>query len=108
VCEYLRLAPKIVDSSTIEIDHTLKAQDKVLAICEAMGALVIINSIGGMSLYSTSAFAARSINLQFLKSIPFVYPQFGQPSFPWLSILDVVMFKHRHDIDFLLKDVECV
>lgn len=105
VCEYLRLAPRIVDSSTIDIDHTLKAQDKVLAICEAMGASVYINSIGGMSLYSTSAFAARGIDLQFLKSMPFVYPQFGQPFVPSLSILDVMMFNDASEIGKTLQNV---
>ena len=105
VCEYLNIHSKIVDSSTIDIDHSLKAQNKVIAICEAMGASVYINSTGGMSLYSTSAFAARGIDLQFLKSMPFVYPQFGQPFVPSLSILDVMMFNEASEISKTLKNV---
>ena len=37
-------------------------------------------------------FAARGIELQFLKSRPFEYGQFGAAFVPWLSIVDVLMF----------------
>jgi hypothetical protein len=102
VCDYLRITSKTIHSSTIDIDHTLKAQNKVLAICEALGASTYINPIGGTSLYSKAAFTARGVNLQFLKSMPFEYSQFGEPFVPWLSIVDVVMFnKPETTCDYL-------
>ena len=52
VIEWLDIPTKIVISSSIDIDHTLRAQDKVLAICDAMKATTYINAIGGIDLYS--------------------------------------------------------
>lgn len=92
LCAHLALQTEIRVSSTLSFDNQLKGQDKVVAICQATGAQHYINSIGGTELYAKPDFAARGIELQFLKSRPFEYPQFGQPFVPWLSILDVLMF----------------
>ena len=51
-CEHLGVATEIGISSGIAIDHDLKNQDKVLALCEAVGASTYVNAIGGMRLYS--------------------------------------------------------
>ncbi len=91
-CRHLAIGTEIRVSSTIAYDHGLKAQDKVLAICEAVGAAEYINAIGGTELYTREAFAGRGIALHFLKSRELEYPQFGQPFVPWLSIVDVLMF----------------
>src|SRR5262245_29107222 len=37
-CEYLGIRTKIAKSSDIQIDHSMKGQDKVIAICENVGA----------------------------------------------------------------------
>lgn len=79
-------------SSTVSVDHALTGQDKVLALCEALGATTYINPMGGVDLYSRSDFAARGIELRFLQPLPLEYAQFGQPFVPWLSIIDVLMF----------------
>lgn len=92
LCAHLALETEIRVSSTLSFDNELKGQDKVVAICQATGAQHYINPIGGAELYAKPDFAARGIELQFLKSRPFEYPQFGQPFVPWLSILDVLMF----------------
>lgn len=92
VADHLGIRTPVVVSSTIPIDHALKAEQKVLAICEALGASRYINSIGGKDLYSREAFAARGIELQFLQARPIEYPQFAHPFVPALSIVDVLMF----------------
>ena len=79
-------------SSDIAIDHDLKNQDKVLALCSAVGATTYINAIGGIELYSKETFRAKGIELQFIKSKSFEYEQFGNAFVPWLSIIDVMMF----------------
>ena len=91
-CQYLGITTVIKVSSSNGIDHTLKNQDKVLALCEAVGADTYVNAIGGMELYSTETFRQRNIELRFIKSSPFEYLQFGAPFVPWLSIIDVMMF----------------
>lgn len=70
----------------------MKGQDKVLALCESVGATTYINSIGGIELYSREVFKDDDIELKFIKPKPFEYPQFGASFVPWLSIIDVLMF----------------
>jgi WbqC-like protein family len=92
VCEYLGISTEIKVSSDIAIDHELKNQDKVLALCEAVGASVYVNAIGGMELYSKEAFLDKEIGLRFIQSNSFEYTQFDAEFVPWLSIIDVMMF----------------
>jgi hypothetical protein len=91
-CEHLGIATEIRISSGIVIDHDLKNQDKVLALCAAVGATTYVNAIGGMELYSKETFREKGIELKFIKSKPFEYAQFGDAFVPWLSIIDVMMF----------------
>lgn len=91
-CEHLEINTEIRISSEIAIDHDLTGQDKVLALCEAVGAATYVNAIGGMQLYSKNVFWERGIELKFIKSIPFEYPQLGNEFVLWLSIIDVMMF----------------
>jgi len=93
ICEHLGITTEIRISSGIAIDHSLKSQDKVLALCEAAGASTYVNTIGGMELYSKETFREKGIELKFIKSKPFEYAQFGAEFVPWLSIIDVMMFK---------------
>lgn len=92
VCRYLGIGTRIVPSSSLVIDLALKAQDKVLALCTAVGASMYVNAIGGQELYTREDFRARCVELKFLKTHPIEYPQFGEPYVPWLSIIDVMMF----------------
>ncbi len=92
LCEHLGIKTEIRISSEIAIDHKLKGQDKVLALCKAAYADTYINTIGGVELYAKDDFRTQGIDLQFIKARPFVYSQFGAPFVPWLSIVDVLMF----------------
>lgn len=97
ICEHMGVTTEIRISSDISIDHELKSQDKVLALCEAVGASTYVNAIGGMELYSKETFLERGIELKFIRSLPFEYPQFGNEFVPWLSIIDVMMFNSKND-----------
>lgn len=103
-CSYLGIDTPIKISSNIEIDHNLKSQDKVLALCKALGADTYINAIGGMDLYERDDFATEGIELNFIRSKSFEYEQFGAPFVPWLSIVDVMMFNTKaHITDLITK-----
>lgn len=88
----LALASEVRVASTIDADHSLRGQERVLALCEALGADTYINPPGGVDLYRREDFAARGIALKFLRPKPLLYPQFGGAFVPWLSIVDVLMF----------------
>jgi hypothetical protein len=108
ICKYLVIDTEIRVSSKIAIDHSLKNQDKVLALCEALGASTYVNAIGGMDLYSKETFREKSIELKFIKSKPFEYPQFGNEFVPWLSIIDVMMFNPKNRIVHILEEYEFI
>lgn len=95
---YLEIPAKFVVASTISINHELKSQDKVIAICKARNADTYINPIGGIELYSKDDFKKEGINLQFLKPSEFVYKQLSDNFIPWLSIIDVMMFNSKDDV----------
>ena len=98
VCKHLGPTTEIRVSSGIAVDHELKGQDKVIALCEALGADCYVNPIGGVDLYSKEAFKSRGIDLKFARSKPFKYRQFDNAFVPWLSIVDVMMFNPAHEI----------
>jgi len=106
---YLDIQTKIIVSSTIPIDHQLKAEDKVIAICKALNAERYINPIGGQALYNKETFSNQNLELCFLQSEPFEYAQFGNGFVPWLSILDVLMFNDKNTVkDYLSKAYQLI
>ena len=92
MCAHLCIRCEIRASSAIAIDHQVKAQDKVLALCKALSADRYVNAIGGMEMYSKEEFSTVGIALNFIKSHACEYKQFGKEFVPGLSIVDVLMF----------------
>jgi hypothetical protein len=103
VCAHLGITTKIIVSSEVDIDHQQRAQDKVLALCEALDATAYLNAIGGVELYSKKTFQEKGIELQFIKSLPFEYAQYSEPFVPWLSIIDVMMFNPLSGVQQSIK-----
>lgn len=101
---YLDIKTSIVISSTVNIDHNLKSQDKVLALCKARNATQYINSIGGTELYNKETFSQRGIKLNFIKSNPIQYKQFNDNFISWLSIIDIMMFNSKEQIKEYLNN----
>ena len=95
---YLEICTPLVVSSTVAIDHSLKAERKVLALCTALGATRYVNFAGGRALYAAPAFAQQGLDLRFIQSRPIEYRQHAAPFVPSLSILDVMMFNSREAV----------
>lgn len=102
ISSYLELETKIYLSSKINKNNALKGEDKILAICESLGAKVYINSIGGTDLYKKENFFRKDIDLRFLKPEPLSYKQYSKSFIPNLSIIDVLMFNSKEDIKLML------
>lgn len=105
-CKHLGLPTRLRTASEIPADHSLRAQDRVIAIASRIGADRYINPIGGTDLYSRTCFAEAGIDLRFLQAGPIEYHQFGKPFVPWLSILDVLMFNGTERTRHLLSNYE--
>lgn len=99
---YLHIDTPILISSQLEKDCSLKCTDKVINICEILGADVYINAIGGYKLYDKAQFASRNIDLKFIKTDIVPYRQLNGEFIPSLSILDVMMFNSVEEIGVML------
>lgn len=108
VCEHLGLYPRWHFSSAVPKDPALRGQDKVLSLCESLGAKQYINLPGGEALYDRDAFARRGVALSFIRPRQVTYPQFGAPFVPNLSIIDVMMFNDREQCARLLQEYNLV
>lgn len=95
---FLEIDTKVTISSAINIDHTLKSKDKVIAICKNLDATTYINAIGGQELYNVEDFKNHKLDLKFIKSSLLNYKQYKNEFIPWLSILDILFFNEKQDI----------
>jgi hypothetical protein len=98
IMNYLDMKTKITLSSTININHQLKSEEKVIAICNYMGANIYINPIGGVNLYNQDRFKSQNLILRFQKAHIFSYIQFNNNFIPSLSIIDVMMFNSKDEV----------
>lgn len=109
---YLGLTPTLIASSSVYENTHLKAQERILDICNQEGATRYINPIGGMELYDRERFAEAGITLDFIRSERVEYPQFNRGNsdtfVPWLSILDALMFNDVPTVKELLTQYELV
>ena len=98
ICDYIGIQTKIVVSSGIEKNNSLRSQEKILDICIRLKANQYINAIGGQDLYDAATFNEHGIKLKFIQPLPLVYKQFGNSFISSLSIIDVLMFNDRDAI----------
>jgi hypothetical protein len=101
-CKYLGINTSLILSSSIDMDHSLKAERKVMEICKKLNSKNYINTIGGKELYNISDFNDAGINLNFIKTKKIEYKQFDNEFVPWLSIIDVMMFNSKEEINRML------
>lgn len=108
ISEYLGITTEIIVSSQIEMDHSLKSQERVLEICRKLSTTVYINPIGGLELYDSESFKFNGIDLKFIKSKNVEYKQFDNEFVPNLSIIDVMMFNSSDEVKKMLNMYELI
>jgi len=64
---------------------------RILEICRQEGAATFVNAIGGIALYDRAEFRSNGVELYFVETQPFTYPQRAPQFVPDLSIIDVLM-----------------
>jgi hypothetical protein len=102
LCNYLEIRTEIIISSQLNIEDKLRAEERVISICKHLGAKDYINPIGGLSLYDKNVFMQNEMTLYFLQSDLFKYKQFSDKFIPWLSIIDIMMFNSKAEIQKML------
>ncbi len=103
ITDYLGIKTKIIFSSSIEKDNSLRAEAKVIDICKSVGATDYINAIGGQDLYDKESFMDHGLGLEFIKSDLDVYKQFDGDFVSHLSIIDIMMFNAKETIAAMLE-----
>ena len=105
VCAYLDIHTKIVMSSVIEKDRSLKAQARVIAVCKNLNTNTYVNAIGGKSLYAKEIFEKNGLELKFLRPHldRITYKQFGSSFVLGLSIVDLLMFNPSQEARIFLE-----
>ena len=104
----LGVESRILRSSALGKRSEKKGQDRVIEICQELGATCYINAIGGRTLYTNEAFAKSGIDLKFLKPHLKCYDQGADSFVPGLSIIDVAMFNGLQGTSAMLADYELV
>ena len=102
IAGYIGITTPMRLASGLRTGNELRSQERVIAICEELGADVYINPIGGKELYQKEDFRQRGIELQFLRYTPVAYRQSGSEFVPSLSIIDVMMFNEPAAVRNLL------
>ncbi|MDC0362089.1 WbqC family protein [Halioglobus sp.] len=108
ICEYLGIEATWYISSELKYDKALSGQERVLAICDEMGATHYINAEGGQTLYDKGVFSSRDKQLSFLQTKTTPYSQFSNTFTSHLSIIDVMMFNDKAQCMKLLQGYELV
>lgn len=103
ILNYLSIDTELILSSNIYKNNTLKGQEKILNICNILGANTYYNAVGGQELYSKEKFKENGIMLNFIETMIQPYPQPHTRSFvPSLSMIDVLMNNSKEEINALL------
>lgn len=108
VFEYLGLAQKFAFSSAVPHDTSLKGQDKIIALCQAVDGLTYVNPPGGRALYDAKNFANAGLSLTFIQPELRPYPQLADAFIPSLSLVDMLMMTPRSAILRQLNDFKLV
>ncbi|MDO6758739.1 WbqC family protein [Tamlana sp. 2_MG-2023] len=102
VCNYLDIETEIINSSKIYENKELKGKERIFDICKQERSSHYFNAIGGIALYDKQEFLNESIKLDFLKTGEIKYAQFANTFVPNLSIIDVLMFNSKVDVQKML------
>lgn len=92
----------IVRASELGLPEGLRGQDRILAICQALGTSTYVNPPGGRELYQAERFHERGMELRFLKVGEVRYDQGGAGFVAGLSIIDVLMWNTPEQVRALL------
>lgn len=108
-CRFLQIKTKILVSSTLSVDHSLRNKYRIFEIAKFMNVAHYVNPIGGQTLYNVEDFASHGVKLSFLRPHLRPYPQVGDGEFvPSLSIIDVIMNLDLSEVQARINEYELV
>jgi hypothetical protein len=130
ICDYLDIATEMASGSAkfLELEAQLSSDEadlqkrfpsirletlerkvfRAIAMCHIEKAEVFVNAIGGQSLYNKAEFKNNNIDLFFVRTRPYSYPQSTPDFYPDLSIIDVLMNCGKEGTRRLLQQFDLI
>ncbi|MEK7991137.1 MAG: WbqC family protein [Thiotrichaceae bacterium] len=108
ILDYLDVQTELVKSSNIYQNQHLKAQDRIIDICQQEQAKTYINLMGGQLLYDKDTFENAGIQLQFIETKPIIYKQFNNEFIQHLSVIDLLMFNSIEQTQYFLNQYQLI
>ncbi len=106
LCSIFDIKTQIILSSSLDIDHELKSQDRIIEMCKYLKTDTYVNAIGGKELYDKESFNKEGIDLKYIRTKKIEYDQFDHDFVPWLSIIDILMFNDIEKVKGYLNEYE--
>ncbi len=85
-----------------------KKSMRIILLCKQLNSSHYINPIGGTDIYKKDVLSAYGININFINTLPYSYPQNITGFYPHLSIIDVLMNCGKEQTKHLLKNYTLV
>lgn len=106
ISNYLGLTTDFIISSESYNNRNIIRADRLIDICYQERINTYVNPASGQELYDKNYFLKQGITLKFIKPLPISYHQFNNKFTPWLSMIDVLMFNSKEEINRLLSGYE--
>jgi len=108
--DYLEIDTKLIYSSELDKNNELRAQNKLIDICQRLNSIHYINAINGKKMYQKEKFLEKNIKLNFLETNIVEYKQFGNKNnfISHLSIVDIIMYNEFKDIKKMLESYKLI
>lgn len=105
ITKYLELNTILKTSSkNYSNSINLRKEERLLSICNEIGADHYVNASGGINLYEKSYFNKNGVYLSYIQNELSFYHQFGKQFVKGLSIIDVLMFNSSEEVRLLLNN----
>lgn len=95
---------KFCSDLDVKLNMENSAEERILDLCEYLGAKEYVNLPGGVGLYHPKVFEMRNIELTFRALPTFLYPTGPYTFEPNLSIVDLLMWNTPKDIKKYLDE----
>lgn len=102
--EVLGIDTPLVTLSSLQVSGA--KSELVLNACQTLGADCYVSGHGAADYLDQGAFAAAGIQIEFMTSMPPVYPQGHADFIPGLSMIDMLMHRHPDAIRAYLEDYQ--
>lgn len=104
ICDYLGISTILKLASKCYSNSLMERQERVIDICLQEEGRVYLNALGGKELYDRNVFAQNDLLLLFIQPILKEYKQYKEAFIPGLSIIDVLMFNGKEEVQIMLNN----